>query len=591
MTPAASVPAPDKAGVRWVQTTLARMTLDEKIGQLIVPAFQSTYLSSDSDEFDRLARLVREVQVGGFIMFGGTELAPNVLLNPTYGTVILGQPLAAASTLNRLQDLAKWPLLNAADFESGAGFRLAGATAFPREMAFGAANDERLTYEAGRIAAQESRALGIHVDFAPVVDVNNNPRNPVINTRSFGEDPTRVGALAAAYVRGLVSGGAIATLKHFPGHGDTATDTHLGLATIPYARDRLAQIELPPFKAAIAAGADAVMVAHIALPEIDPAPGTPATLSQPIVTGLLRKELGFHGLVYTDSMEMQGVAKQFSPGEAAVRAVQAGNDFVLHSPDERAAVAALKKAVAAGTISQARIDESVTRILQTKARLGLDRTRRVNLEAVPTVVGTRAHAAVADEISRKSMTLIKDDRHEVPLKLPRDAHVLYLSVLDYPAGWRIAAPSRTFLPELRKHWSNVTAVELSDHTTPNELDLLRATTVRYDAIVAAVFVRTASASGRMDLPTPLVQWLKDLATATQTRKQPFVTTLFGNPYTAMTLSDLPSLLLTYDFYDRAESSAVRALTGETPITGHLPIALPGLFPLGHGLDRPPKPVL
>jgi len=586
-----AAPALDKAAQRWVESTLGRMTLDEKIGQLIVPAFSSTYLSTDSDEFDRLAKLAREVQVGGFIMFGGTEPAPNVVLNPTYGTVILGQPLAAASILNRLQDLAKLPLLNAADFESGAGFRLAGATAFPREMAFGAANDERLTFEAGRIAAQESRTLGIHVDFAPVVDVNNNPRNPVINTRSFGEDPTRVGALAAAYVRGLVSGGAIATLKHFPGHGDTAVDTHLGLATIPYAKERLAQIELPPFKAAIAAGAEAVMVAHIALPEIDPAPGTPATLSQPIVSGLLRHDLAFNGLVYTDSMEMQGVAKQFSPGEAAVRAVQAGNDFVLHSPDERAAVEGLRKAVNSGAISRARLDESVTRILQTKARLNLYRSRRVDVEAVPTVVGTRAHAAVADEISRKSMTLIKDDRHEVPLTLPKESHVLYLSVLDYPGGWRIAAPSRTFLPELRKRWPSVTAVELSDHSTPNELDLLRATTARYDAIVASVFVRAASGSGRMDLPPALVQLLRDVATSTASRKQPFVTVLFGNPYTAMTLSDLPALLLTYDFYDRAESSAVHALTGETPITGHLPIALPGLYPLGHGLDRPTKPVL
>ncbi len=580
--------AAERVAEKWVQATLGRMTLDEKIGQMIVPAFQSTYLSSDSDEFDRLATLVRDVHVGGLIMFGGTEPAPNVLLNPTYGTVILGQPLAAASTLNRLQDLATVPLLNAADFESGAGFRLAGATAFPREMAFGAANDERLTFEAGRIAAQESRALGIHVDFAPVVDVNNNPRNPVINTRSFGEDPTRVGALASAYVRGLVAGGAMATLKHFPGHGDTAVDTHLGLATIPYTRERLAKVELPPFKAAIAAGADAVMVAHIALPEIDGTPDTPATLSQPVVTGLLRRDLGFGGLVYTDSMEMQGVAKQWPAGEAAVRAVQAGDDFVLHSPDERAAVSALKKAVATGTISRQRIDESVTRILRAKARLGLNRDRHVNLEDVPKIVGTRAHAAVADEISRKSMTLIKDDRHQIPLTtqtLPRDAQVLYLSVLDYPSGWRIAAPSRTFLPELRKHWPNVTAIELSDRTTPNELDVLKATAPRYDAIVSSIFVRTASASGRMDLAPPLVQLLKDLAVSTAARKQPFAAVLFGNPYIAMTLSDLPSLLLTYDFYDRAEANAVRALTGEIAITGHLPIALPGLFPLSHGLER------
>jgi beta-N-acetylhexosaminidase len=585
-----AAPAPlartlDKAGERWVQTTLARMTLDEKIGQMIVPAFNSTYLSTDSEEFDRLSKLVRDVQVGGFIMFGGTEPAPNVLLNPTYGTVILGQPLAAASTLNRLQDLSKTPLLNAADFESGAGFRLAGATAFPREMAFGAANDERLTYEAGKIAGEESRALGIHVDFAPVVDVNNNPRNPVINTRSFGEDPTRVATLAAAYVRGLTAGGAAATLKHFPGHGDTATDTHLGLATIPYTKERLSQIELPPFKAAIAAGADAVMVAHIALPELDATADTPATLSKPVVTGLLRNELGFRGLVYTDSMEMQGVTKQFSPGEAAIRAVQAGNDFVLHSPDERAAAEGLKKAVETGKIAKDRIDESVKRILEMKARAGLHRERRVSLDAVPTIVGTRAHQAVADEISRRSITLIKDDRSQVPLKLPRDAQILYLSVLDYPAGWRIAAPSRTLLPELKKRWPNVTAVELSDRSTPNEIDLVRAMTPRYDAVVAAVFVRTASASGRMDLAPPLAQLLRSLTTTTASRNQPYVTVLFGNPYAALTVPDLPALLLTYDFYDRAEMSAVRALTGEVAITGRLPIALPGMSEIGQGLDR------
>jgi beta-N-acetylhexosaminidase len=595
--PATSPPAPpapgphplDKTATRWVQTTLARMTLEEKIGQMIVPAFYATYLSTDSDEFDRLSKLVKEVQVGGFIMFGGIEPAANVLLNPTYGTVILGQPLAAASILNRLQALSKLPLLNAADFESGAGFRLTGATAFPREMAFGAANDERLTYEAGRIAAEESRALGIHVDFAPVVDVNNNPRNPVINTRSFGEDPARVATLASAYVRGLMAGGAIATLKHFPGHGDTATDTHLGLATIPYTKDRLKQVELPPFKAAIDAGAEAVMVAHIALPEIDPRADTPATLSQPIVTGLLRRELGFRGLVYTDSMEMQGVTKQFPAGEAAVRAVEAGNDFVLQSPDPKAAAEALKKAVETGRIERSRIEESVERILKTKASLGLNRERRVSLDAVPNGVGTRAHAAVADEISQKSMTLIKDERNQVPLTIAKDVQVLYLSVLDYPAGWRIAAPSRAFLPELRKRWPNVTAIELSDRSTQNELDLVRAMVPRFDAVIASVFVRTASASGRMDLAPPLVQLLQNLVTTTQTRNQPYLTVLFGNPYTALTLPELPALLLTYDFYDRAETNAVRAIAGESAITGHLPIALPGMFKLGHGLTREAGP--
>jgi beta-N-acetylhexosaminidase len=579
----------DRNAERWVARTLAAMSIDEKIGQMVVPSFQSTYISSDSDEFDRLARLIRDQHVGGFIIFGGSEPAPNVLLNATYGTVTLGQPLAAASMFNRLQELSKYPLLNAADFESGAGFRIAGATAFPRAMAFGAAHDERLTFEAGRIAARESRALGVHVDFAPVADVNNNPRNPVINTRSFGEDPARVGALASAYVRGLAAGGALSTLKHFPGHGDTAVDTHLGLATIPHPRERLDAIELKPFRDAIAAGADAVMVAHIAMPTLDSTAGRPATLSPPVVTDLLRRDLGFDGLVYTDSMQMQAIGAQMTMGEASIRAIEAGNDFVLHPTDDVAAIAGLKSAVTSGRLTVARIDRSVTRILRAKARLGLPTSRRVSLDAVPAVVGTRASAAVADEISRKSITLLKDDRQQLPLMLPRDAAVLYLSVLDYPGGWRIAAPSRTFLPALQKRWPKVTAIELSDRSTREEIELVRAMSPRFDAIVISIFVRAASGSGRLDLAPALTQLLKDLAASTAKTQQPLVSTLFGNPYVAMTVADLPAIVLTYDFYDRAETSAIRALTGEAAISGRLPIALPGLFPLGRGLDRAARP--
>lgn len=265
-----SAPDPplDPAAAAWVERTLADMTVEEKAAQLVSPSFQSAFLSTDTDEFDRLAALARR-GVGGFLVFGASEPVPSVLLNPTYGSVALGQPHAAAATLNRLQRLSTLPLLNSADFEFGVGMRIAGGTQFPRAMAFGAAGEPALAEQAGRIIAKESRALGIHVDFAPVADVNNNPRNPVINTRSFGEDPEKVGALAAAFVRGLRAGGMLATLKHFPGHGDTDVDTHLGLATIPHARQRLDAVELPPFRLALAAGADAVMIAHVELPAID----------------------------------------------------------------------------------------------------------------------------------------------------------------------------------------------------------------------------------------------------------------------------------------------------------------------------------
>ena len=262
----------DRAAEKWVRSTLARMSVEQKVGQLLVSSFQSSFISTDSRTFDEIAKTARAYHVGGFHVFGATEPAPGVLLNPTYGTVTLGQPFAAASTINRLQAIAKLPLLNTADFETGVGFRIQGATAFPRAMAFGAAGDEKLAYEAGRVTGEEARALGVHVNFAPVVDVNNNPRNPVINTRSFGEDPALVGRLASAYVRGLQAAGASATLKHFPGHGDTDVDSHIGLPVIRQPRDRLDSIELPPFRAGIAAGAEAVMTGHIEMPSLDPSP-------------------------------------------------------------------------------------------------------------------------------------------------------------------------------------------------------------------------------------------------------------------------------------------------------------------------------
>jgi beta-N-acetylhexosaminidase len=293
----------------------------------------------------------------------------------------------------------------------------------------------------------------------------------------------------------------------------------------------------------------------------------------------------FDGLIYTDSMGMDAVSKRLSPGPAAVRAVLAGNDVVLHSPDDAAAVAAIKAAVEKGEIPIAQVDASVRRILIAKARLGLNRNKLVSFDDLPKVVGGRAHATVAQDLAARSITLIKDDRNQVPLRVPRESSILYLSVLDYPSGWRIAAPSRTFIPELKRHWPAVTAVELSDRSTPSEIDLVRSTALRYDAIVISIFVRAASGSNRMDLSPALVKLVTDLAHATANTPKPIVTTLFGNPYVAMSLPDLPSMLLTYDFYDLAETSAVRALTGEAPISGKLPIALPGLFEAGHGIVR------
>ena len=571
----------------WVTRTLAKMTLDEKIGQLIFTSFNAAYMSTDGDEFERLRHLVRDLKVGGIHVFGSAEALPQVMLNPVWGggpASRKGDPYAAATTLNRLQSESAIPLLTSGDFEGGAAYILNGATRLPRAMVIGATGDEQMAFKAGVVAATEARAVGVNIDFYPVVDVNNNARNPIINLRSFGEDPAFVSTMAVAYIKGIQSTGAFATAKHFPGHGDTNVDTHLGLAVINHPRERLDQVELVPFKAAIAAGVDAVMSSHIVLPALDPTPGIPATLSRPILTGLLRNELKFNGLIFTDSMTMDAISKMFSHDKAAAMAVRAGVDFVLQSPDDDAALKGIKAAVAAGEVDESQINASVERILRAKARLGLHLNRQVDVAAIAEKFGTRANAQIAQEINDRGLTLIKDERNQVPLAVPRDANLLYLSVLDYASGWREGIPSRTIVPELKKRWPNLTTVEVTDRTTASEYQLIRALTRRADAVVAGVFVRIASFSGRMDLSQPQIALLDSVAA----QDKPFVTVCFGNPYTATFLPKLPAVLLGYEFSDFTERAAAKALAGEIPIGGRLPISLPGMFPVGHGLTRAAK---
>ena len=574
-----------KEAALWVERTLKRMTLDEKIGQLLFPSINAAFLSTDTEEYERLVHLVRDLKVGGFHVFGTGEPMPQVMLNPVWGggggASRKGEPYAAAVLLNRLQSESAIPLLTTADFEGGAAYILNGATRLPRAMAIGATRDAQLAFKAGEVAATEARAVGVNIDFYPVVDVNNNPRNPIINIRSFGEDPALVTEMALAYIKGIQSTGAFATVKHFPGHGDTVVDTHLGLALITHPRERLDKVELVPFKAAIDAGVDAVMSTHIILPALDPSPGIPATLSRPILTGLLRNEMKFNGLIFTDSMTMDAISKGWTPDKAAAMAVGAGADFVLHSPDDDAAFKGIKAAVAAGEISEAQINASVERILRAKAKLGLHTNRLTDIAAIATKFGGRAHAAVAQEINDKAFTLIKDDKNQVPLTAARDANVLYLSVLDYAAGWRESVPSRVMIPELKKRWPNVTSIEITDRTTPSEYELIRALARRADVVIAGVFVRIASYSGRMDLSAAQTALLESLAT----QNKPFVTVCFGNPYTSTFLPKLPAVMLTYEFSDFSERVAAKALAGEIAIGGKLPISLPGMFPFGHGLTR------
>src|SRR5580700_4915717 len=398
----------DREGERWAQRTLRKLTLEEKVGQLFVVWVRAKFLNIDSPEYLQLRDSMRKYHLGGFTM--------TVPWDPPF--LYRSQPYEAAELLNRLQQDSKLPLVIAADFERGVTMRLHGATEFPHAMAFGAAGKSEYAEAFGRVTAQEARAIGVHWNFFPDADVNSNPANPIINTRSFGEDPQQVGDLVTAYIRGARAHGMMTTVKHFPGHGDTATDSHLGVAQVTGDMARLNTVELPPFQMAIEAGVDSVMVAHVSIPALDPDPNHVATTSPAIVTGLLKNQLGFKGIVVTDALDMAALTRLYSAniGRAAVDAFKAGNDVLLIPADLDASYHAMLEAVRTGEISQAQLDASVLKILKAKAALNLYKTRLVNVEALSTLVGKPENLAFGQQVADSSITLLRDNGKLLPLK-------------------------------------------------------------------------------------------------------------------------------------------------------------------------------
>lgn len=548
----------------WVEKTLAGMTTDEKIGQLIIPAVVGMFLTENSEPFQMISRDITRFHVGGYHMLGEVN--------------ILHEPAGVALLLNQMQKLSRLPLLITADFEGGAGIRYIGATRLPRAMAMGATRNEEFAYNAGRVAAAEARAIGVHVNFYPVVDVNNNARNPIINIRSFGSDPQLVSRMARAYIRGSQSAGAMATAKHFPGHGDTSADSHLELPSIDVDRARLDQIELPPFRASVEEGVGGVMSAHIALPRIE-AGGLPATLSEKMLTGVLRNELKFDGVIFTDAMNMQGVAAHYETGDAAVRAVKAGADIVLYPPDVEKAFMGIKGAVERGEISEARLDQSVRRVLAAKARYGLDKNRFVDLERLPRALGNSDHQKVARDIIENAITLVRDEKKSLPLNLAPEQKVLFITIVDNADGWRDGVPGRAFLTELRKRHPNTTNVYLSDKTAPAEFDLVRKLAALSDVIIVNGFIRISSFKGSIDMTEGEINLLKHLSKM----DKPFAFVLYGSPYLISFVPELPSYILAYEYYPAVEEAALRAVLGEIPFRGRLPVELPGFYDIGHSV--------
>jgi beta-N-acetylhexosaminidase len=554
----------------WVDSTLASLSLEEKIGQLFVAELVGLYTPEDHPAYQYALEMIKRYHVGSFILAGGS---------------LLDIPLIT----NKLQCVSKVPLLINADFEGGMTYmhpwRLnrgwseqlpryiaGGGTQFPSQMAIGATGEPRYAYELGRVTALEARAIGIQWTNSPVADVNNNADNPIINTRSYGEDPKAVATMVQAYVRGAQEGGLIATLKHFPGHGDTREDTHMGLPSLPFDVHRLDSVELVSFRAGIAAGAKAVMTAHIALPKIDPS-GRPSTLSRPIITGILRERLGFQGMVVTDGMRMQGITDNFSAADAAVDAIEAGGDLILGSADIDSAYHSLVRAVRHGRISESRIDTSVRRILSAKAWVGLGHNRTIQIDSIFTRVGTAASHKIAQEISDASVVLLRN--HDGLLPLASNARIQIIAVTEDP-GFVVGTD---LYDELASSSPSASLVRVSNETGSERFGEIASASKDCDAIIVGVYLTIAAWKGEQRFSQPLQEFLGALPRLAR----PVILVAFGDPYVLGKIPETSVVMTPFNGTRLAEISVAKAVTGRIGITGRLPVTIPGRYPRGAGI--------
>ncbi len=581
----------DHEGDKWAQKTLKRMSLEEKIGQMLLVWAKAQFLNVNSPEYLRLRAMMHAYHIGAFGMTVPVD-GPFVLKN---------EPYEAAMMLNQLQRDSDLPLLIGADFERGLSMRLHGTTVFPHAMAFGADGKTADAEAAGRITGMEARAIGVQWNFFPDTDVNSNPLNPVINTRSYGEDPQQVGAMAAAYIAGAHQAGMLVTAKHFPGHGDTSTNSHLNLAEVNGDLRHLQTVELPPFQAAINAGVDAVMIAHITVPALEPDPNKVATTSHAVVTDLLKKKMGFQGLVVTDAMDMQALmrlyAKSSNPsGAAAVAAVKAGNDMVLIPLDVEGAYSGLLQAVRSGEIPEAQINESVLKILRAKAAVGLNKARLVDIEKVAELVGQPGNVAYGQQVADAAVTLVRDNGQLLPLKRisagtapkanpylkmeaqNRTVAVIFTDDVRFEFG-------RVFERELRARVPDARVFYVDRNVAAGLAPQIMAAVQQAQAVLAPMFLGpliSQQMSNTLGLGRDMDALLEGILKQAGARTAVIA---MGNPYMAAEFPDVQNYLCTYSFVTASEASAVRALFGEIAIRGRLPVTIPGIAQRGAGMER------
>jgi beta-N-acetylhexosaminidase len=553
--------------------SLETLSLHDRIAQLIVVRGYGDYPSPSEPEYIRFQHWIQDDHVGGFIVAGHIR----------NGNVIPAQPFEMAVFINHTQTQSTLPLLVASDFERGASMRVANTAHFPYQMAFGAARDLKATRDFGAATAREARALGVNWVFAPDADVNNNPANPVINTRSFGEDPAAVAENVAAFIDGAHSDPAIPILlsaKHFPGHGDTAEDSHMQLARLDQPKERIESLELVPFRAAIAHGVDSIMTAHLAVPALEPQ-RLPATLSHNILTNLLRDELNFKGIIVTDALEMKGVSMLFPEGEAAVRAIEAGADVLLMPTDPAVCIHAIEAAVASGRLTSARIDQSAAKILTAKQQLGLFQDRLVKLDQLTASLDSSDDESfkLAQLVANEAVTLVKDDKHLFPLPSTTAPCLIILGEGAF------SSRGETLARYLKKKVPAFKIFPANSAMPDTLLSAYAAQTSQCKQIYAAAFVTVAANRGSVNLEGGL----NGLLSALIRGPAPVALLSFGNPYLLKDFPAVAAYAATFSTADTSELAAAQAILGEIPITGKMPVSIPGLAKIGDGLSVPASP--
>ena len=568
-TPGASAPL-SPADQRWVEHTLASLTLREKVGQLMMPWVAGDYTAVGSEEFEQVRKWVQDDAVGGLV-------------------ISIGLPLSYAAKLNELQVRSRVPLLIASDMENGPGMRMGniyalpsllsqgGGTVFPPVMALGATGSSDLANKLGQVLGSEARAVGVHMVFGPVLDVNSNPLNPIINTRSFGEKPELVSRLATAYIRGARSKGLMSTGKHFPGHGDTDVDSHLDLPTIRANRARLDSVDLPPFRVAVGEQIDGIMTAHIAVVGVEGAEAGPATLSRGFMSGILRDEMNFGGVLFTDAMTMGGVAKRYGATEPLIMALEAGADVLLMPRDIPDAIETVMMAVRSGRLNESRINSSVRRILTAKARAGLTQGRLVDLNAVDRIVAIPEHTAIADEVAERSITLARDRMNIVPLTRDSTRRVVVITYAD-PSD---LVAGRTFNSIISERVPGAEMIGVDGRTTDTEYAALEVKTDSADVILVSAYVSPREFSGTVGTQAGFSRFVEKIALS----GKPIIVLSFGSPYLLNAFPSVSSYLLAWGGSPISQRAAALAVLGEREIDGRLPISLPPALPFGAGIHR------